>query len=233
MYTSNGRFAAAMILIAMLKKDRSSIRSATVCGSPNLLLNTVLAIFIERKTMSIRYFVALLFPLVSACSVLVPDMADENQGLKGQAAESLEKFYGTYQVSNTKGHNWDVSAVTVIRGDAAGNNLPLFRLYRKDGRQFDTITPRVCETSSTHKKPEGSNGTYVRCGLTGMMSNAPFLIFDSFPMTLKSNNFIFKEKAFEINPGEYHLFLSYKNGGSADFELVRVSEGSANKPAVK
>ncbi|MDR6422868.1 hypothetical protein J2801_005165 [Paraburkholderia phenoliruptrix] len=148
-----------MMLIAMLKKDCSNSRSVTACGSANLFLKTVLYIFLERKAMSIRYFVALLFPVVSACSVLVPDIADENQGLKGQAAESLEQFYGTYRVANTKGRNWDVSAVTVIRGDAAGNNLPLFRLYRKDGRQFDTITPRVCETPSTHKKPDGSNGT--------------------------------------------------------------------------
>ncbi|MBU9586667.1 hypothetical protein [Burkholderia multivorans] len=183
--------------------------------------------------MKIRYLAALLLPLVSACSVLAPDLADENQGLKGQAAESLEQFYGTYRVANIKGRNWNVSTVSVIRGDAAGNNLPLFRLYRNDGKQFDAITPRVCETSSTRKKPEGSTGTYVRCGLTGMMSSEPFIIFDNFPMTYQSSNLIFKEKPFEIKPGEYRLYLAYKSGGSADFELIRVNDTGANKAAAK
>ncbi|WP_140402338.1 hypothetical protein [Burkholderia multivorans] len=183
--------------------------------------------------MKIRYLAALLFPLASACSVLAPDLADENQGLKGQAAESLEQFYGTYRVVNIKGRNWNVSTVSVIRGDAAGSNLPLFRLYRNDGKQFDAITPRVCEASGTRKKPESSNGTSVTCGLTGMMSSEPFIIFDNFPMTYQSNNFIFKEKSFEIKPGEYHLYLAYKNGGSADFELIRVNDASSIKSAVK
>jgi hypothetical protein len=181
----------------------------------------------------IRYLAALLFPLISACTVLAPDLADENQGLKGQAAENLEQFYGTYRVVNRKGRNWDVSTVSVIRGDAAGNNLPLFRLYMKDGKQFDTITPLVCDTSGTRKKPEGSNGPFVTCGLTSMMSNEPFLVFDGLPMELKSNSVIFKEKPFEIKPGEYHLFLAYKHGGAADFELVRVNDASAGKPSVK
>ncbi|NML98830.1 hypothetical protein HHL24_12845 [Paraburkholderia sp. RP-4-7] len=208
-------------------------RMPVVAGKYRLFQQLLEIFTLRKEPMKIRYLAALLFPLVGACSVLAPDLADENQGLKGQAAESLEQFYGTYQVASAKGRNWNVSTVSVIRGDAAGNNLPLFRLYRKDGKQFDTITPRVCETSNTRKKPEGSNGTYVRCGLTGMMSNEPFLIFDSFPMVSKSNNLIFKEKPFEIKPGEYHLFLAYKNGGSADFELVRVNNGSANKPAVE
>ncbi|CAB3802169.1 hypothetical protein LMG28688_05521 [Paraburkholderia caffeinitolerans] len=183
--------------------------------------------------MKIKYLIASIFPLIGACSVLVPDLADENQGLKGQAAENLEQFYGTYQVANIKGRNWDVSTISVIRGDAAGNNLPLFRLYRKDGKQFDAITPRVCGTSTTRRMPEGSNGTYVTCGLTGMMSNDPFLVFDNFPMTLKSNGLIFKDKAFEIKPGEYHLFLAYKQGGSADFELIRIDSEKSNNPALK
>ena len=94
--------------------------------------------------MKIRYVAALLFPLIGACSVLAPDLADDNQGLKGQGAENLEEFYGTYQVVDIKGRHWNVATVSVIRGDNAGNNLPMFRLYRKDGKQFDAITPRVC-----------------------------------------------------------------------------------------
>ncbi|WP_144023070.1 hypothetical protein [Burkholderia sp. AU15512] len=183
--------------------------------------------------MKIKFIAALLSPLLGACSVLAPDLASENQGLKGQAAESLEQFYGAYQVANIKGRSWDVSTVSVIRGDAAGNNLPVFRLYRKDGTQFDTITPRVCETSDARRRPEGSNGTYVRCGLTGMMSNEPFIVFDNFPMVSRSSNLLFKEKPFEIKPGEYRLFLAYKHGGSADFELVRVNGAGTNKPTVK
>jgi hypothetical protein len=183
--------------------------------------------------MKIRYLAVFLLPLIGACSVLAPDQADDNHGLKGQAAENLEQFYGTYQVVNVKGRNWNVSTVSVIRGDAAGNNLPLFRLYRKDGKQFDAITPRVCGTSSKRKNLEGSNGIYVTCGLTSMMSNEPFLVFDNIPQVLQSNNIIFKEKPFEIKPGEHHLFLAYNHGGMADFELVRVSDESAAKAAVK
>jgi hypothetical protein len=183
--------------------------------------------------MKVRYLAALLFPLVSACSVLYPDFSDENQGLKGQAAESLEHLYGTYQVVDINGRSWNVSTVSVVRGDSAGNNLPMFRLYRKDGKQFDAITPRVCDSSISRKKPEGSNGSYVTCGLTSMMSRDPFLIFDNFPMVSTSNNVIFKEAPFEIKPGEFHLYLSYKNGGSADLELVRVNDGSSSKSAAK
>jgi hypothetical protein len=156
--------------------------------------------------------------------VLAPDLAEENQGLKGDAAKSLEQFYGTYTVADVKGRNWNVSTISVIRGDAAGGNLPVFRLYRKDGKQFDTIAPRVCETKIVANKPQSVKGTYVTCGLTGMMSNEPFLIFDNFPMTSKTSGFLMKEKVFEIKPGEYRMFLAYKNGGSADFELIRVNE---------
>ncbi|VWB22004.1 hypothetical protein BSE24067_00871 [Burkholderia seminalis] len=66
-----------------------------------------------------------------------------------------------------------------------------------------------------------------------MMSSEPFVIFDNFPMEYSSNNLIFKEKSFEIKPGEYRLYLAYKNGGSADFELVRVNDTSSNIPAAK